>query len=336
MAAGSMNMKITPDVAPGPRRYNRLLLLVAGLGGLLYGVAVGIIAGALPYLEATSGLNPGQISIIVAAVFLGSAIATLFAGVLADRLGRKTLMTIRGILFVISIPIIAMSHGYTPLLLLGRLLQGISAGLIGVVVPLYLAECLTPESRGRGTAIFQWLLTLGIVASAVTAMYFSMRVAAVAKLHNAAELFAFKDMAWRSIFWMTLLPGVLFVFGSFFVAESPRRLFRKGNRTAARNALLKSRSPDQAKVELTEMATMANAESRQSTGVGVTGKRESLLQLRYVFQYPNVFQIRKRSFQCVTLWFRLLFFWRCSTSLAAYTRPTRPSLGSLMNIAVMA
>ena len=41
-------------------RYNRFLLLVAGLGGLLYGVDVGIIGGALPYLEATSGLNAGS------------------------------------------------------------------------------------------------------------------------------------------------------------------------------------------------------------------------------------------------------------------------------------
>ncbi len=58
--------------------YNRFLLLVAGLGGLLYGVDVGIIAGALPYLEATSGLNAGQLSIVVAAVLLGSVISTLF------------------------------------------------------------------------------------------------------------------------------------------------------------------------------------------------------------------------------------------------------------------
>ena len=62
------------------RTYNRLLLLVAGLGGLLYGVDVGIIGGALPYLEATSGLNPSQLSVIVAAVLLGSVISTLFAG----------------------------------------------------------------------------------------------------------------------------------------------------------------------------------------------------------------------------------------------------------------
>ena len=281
-----MNMKIPTGMRCGQRRYNRMLLLVAGLGGLLYGVDVGIIAGALPYLEATSGLNADQISIIVAAVLLGSVISTLFAGVLADWLGRKKMMTLSGVLFVISIPIIAMSHGYTPLLI-GRLLQGVSAGLIGVVVPLYLAECLTPESRGRGTAIFQWLLTLGIVASAVIAMYFSMRVAAVAKLHNATELFAFKDLAWRSIFWTTMLPGVLFVLGSFFVAESPRWLFRKGHRAAARTALLKSRLPDQADIEMAEMESAATVESRRSAGAGADGavKRESLLQRRYVIPF---------------------------------------------------
>src|SRR3954465_14244369 len=84
--------------------YNRFLLLVAGLGGLLYGVDVGIIAGALPYLEATSGLNSGQLSVIVAAVLLGSVISTLFAGLLSDWLGRKRMMSLSGILFVVSIP----------------------------------------------------------------------------------------------------------------------------------------------------------------------------------------------------------------------------------------
>src|ERR1700744_4119067 len=92
--------------------YNRLLLLVAGLGGLLYGVDVGIIAGALPYLEATSRLTAGQLSTVVAAVLLGSVISTLFAGLLADWMGRKPLMILSGVLFVLSIPVIAASHGY--------------------------------------------------------------------------------------------------------------------------------------------------------------------------------------------------------------------------------
>jgi MFS transporter, SP family, solute carrier family 2 (myo-inositol transporter), member 13 len=261
--------------------YNRFLLLVAGLGGLLYGIDVGIIAGALPYLEATSGLNAQQLSIVVAAVLMGTVISTLFAGVLSDRLGRKTVMILGGVLFAISIPIIALSHGYEPLIL-GRLCQGISAGLIGVVVPLYLAECLAPEQRGQGTAMFQWLLTIGIVAAAGVGMYFSLRVDQVAKLGNAQVLFAFKDHAWRGIFWVSLPPGLLFVIGSFWVAESPRWLFRRGKRERALEALLHSRSEEQARIELEEMernreAEIAGARGRQAS--------ESLLKRKYVIPF---------------------------------------------------
>jgi MFS family permease len=262
--------------------YNRFLLLVAGLGGLLYGVDVGIIAGALPYLESSSGLNASQLSIVVAAVLLGSVISTLFAGSLADWMGRRLLMTLSGVLFVVSIPVIALAHGYEPLVF-GRLLQGVSAGLIGVVVPLYLAECLTAATRGKGTGIFQWLLTLGIVAAAVAGMYFSIRVDQVAKLGDAAKLFAFKDTAWRSIFWVSLPPGILFVIGSLMVAESPRWLVRRGKREAALAALLRSRSTEQAQLELAEMEQAIAAEKAQtSSGRNV---KESLLRRKYVIPF---------------------------------------------------
>jgi SP family myo-inositol transporter-like MFS transporter 13 len=261
--------------------YNRFLLLVAGLGGLLYGVDVGIIAGALPYLEATSGLNAGQLSTVVAAVLLGSVISTLFAGALADWMGRRLLMTLSGVLFVVSIPMIALSQGYEPLIL-GRLLQGISAGLIGVVVPLYLAECLSASSRGKGTGIFQWLLTLGITAAAMVGMYFSFRVDEVAKLGDAARLISFKDTAWRSIFWVSLPPGILFVIGSLMVAESPRWLFRRGKRDAAYAALLRSRATEQADLELAEMEQAAAAE-KASTSTGSV--KESLLRRKYVIPF---------------------------------------------------
>jgi MFS family permease len=271
--------------------YNRFLLLVAGLGGLLYGVDVGIIAGALPYLEATSGLNAGQLSIVVAAVLLGSVISTLFAGALADWMGRKPLMMLSGLLFVCSIPIIALSHGYESLVL-GRLLQGISAGLIGVVVPLYLAECLAASNRGKGTGIFQWLLTLGIVTAAVVGMFFSIRVEEVSRLGDPAKLFAFKDTAWRSIFWVSLPPGILFVIGSLMVSESPRWLFRRGKRDAACAALLRSRTSEQADVEFAEMEQAAAAEKAASSGENISGvnvqgvnAQGSLLRRKYVIPF---------------------------------------------------
>ena len=273
----SVNTRITQ------KGYNSFLLLVAGLGGLLYGVDVGIIAGALPYLEATSGLNAGQLSFVVAAVLLGSVISTLFAGLLADWVGRKFLMLASGILFVISIPLIALSQGYGPLVL-GRLLQGISAGLIGVVVPLYLAECLTASNRGKGTGIFQWLLTLGIVAAAVIGMFFSIRVEEVAKLGNADKLLAFKDTAWRGIFWVSLPPGILFVIGSFMVAESPRWLLRRGKTEAAFAALIRSRTHEQAVLELKEMENAAKVETAKASTMGGRIKG-SLLQRKYVLPF---------------------------------------------------
>ncbi len=261
--------------------YNRFLLLVAGLGGLLYGVDVGIIAGALPYLQATSRLNAGQLSTVVAAVLLGSVISTLFAGMLADWMGRKWLMILSGLMFVVSIPVIALAQGYGPLVM-GRILQGVSAGLIGVVVPLYLAECLSAANRGKGTAMFQWLLTLGIVSAALVGMYFSIRVDEVAKLGDAEKIFAFKDHAWRSIFWVSLPAGILFVIGSFLVAESPRWLFRRGNKEAALNALLRSRTTEQAQSELREMEEVSAAETKGSLGGKI---KESLLRRKYVIPF---------------------------------------------------
>jgi len=269
------------------RGYNLFLLLVAGLGGLLYGIDVGIIGGALPYLEATSHLDAGQLSVIVAAVLLGSVISTLFAGLLADWMGRKPLMVLSGLTFVVSIPIIALSHGYEPLFF-GRLLQGISGGFIGVVVPLYLAECLSASQRGKGTGIFQWLLTLGIVAAAAAGMYYSYRVAAVASTADASTLFAFKDQVWRRIFWVSFPPGVLFMLGSLLVSESPRWLFKRGKSAAAHAALLHSRSTEQAALELHEMEMRATEETTHAAETAHSGGQklhDSLLRRKYLIPF---------------------------------------------------
>ena len=97
-----------------------------------------------------------------------------------------------------------MRHSLTPTRRRpGRLLVAlaISAGLIGVVVPLYLAECLGASNRGKGTGIFQWLLTLGIVAAALIAMWFSFSVDEVTKNKGTAEqILAVKDGTVRLAF----------------------------------------------------------------------------------------------------------------------------------------
>jgi sugar porter (SP) family MFS transporter len=267
----------------------RYLLFIAGLGGLLYGIDVGIISGALPYLEATASLtwqlSAQQLSLIVAAVLLGSVLSSLLAGSLSDWFGRRAMMIVAGVLFSASIPIIALAAGYWPLMT-GRLLQGISGGLIGVVVPLYLAESLGADQRGRGTALFQLLLTLGIVFAALIGLYYAQRVDAVTVATQPladvkaqqALLFAVRDEAWRNIFWISLLPGIVFTLGAFALHESPRWLVVRGQERAALNALLATRDPVVANAEWAAMTTR-QAATRSSSA------NDTLWQRRYLLPF---------------------------------------------------
>ncbi len=263
------------------RKYNALLLAVAGLGGLLYGMDIGIVGSALPYLKDTSGLQPAELSIVVAAMLLGAVFSTLFAGLLADWMGRKPLMNLCGVVFVLSIPTIALSHGFAQLLA-GRLLEGVSAGLIGVVVPLYLAECLPANRRGRGAGVFQWLPVASMLFAALMGIYFSYRVQAVAATGNAQALFAYKDHAWRNLFWAALPFGLLFLLGSLAVGESPRWLFQRGRKDKALASLMRACNDEQAALELGEMEA-----ARSSAAVAADqGKRQDpLLRRKYVVPF---------------------------------------------------
>lgn len=270
------------DESSRTRRHRRFLLVIAGLGGLLYGIDLGIIGGALPYLEATSSLTAEQLSAVVAAVLLGSVISTLFAGMLSDGCGRRSLMVASGVAFSLSIPVIALSHSFA-LLIAGRLLQGMSGGVIGVVVPLYLAESLPASTRGRGTGLFQWFLTLGIVISAVMGIAYSLYLSEAARTANAATIFLLKNQAWRRIFWTSMPGGILFAVGSCFVPESPRWLLRRGNGERAYTSLLRSRSAQEAVLELNQIA-----EALARGGLDQTKERgfaASLLRRRYVIPF---------------------------------------------------
>lgn len=264
------------------RRHLHYLLLIAGLGGLLYGVDLGIIGGALPYLEQTSGLTAEQLSAVVAAVLLGSVFSTLFAGMLCDWFGRRSLMVVSGVAFSLSIPVIALSHSFE-FLITGRILQGMSGGVIGVVVPLYLAECLPASIRGRGTAFFQWFLTLGIVISALVGIAYSIYLGNAARTVSAANLFLLKGEAWRRIFWSSMPGGILFAVGSCFVPESPRWLLRRGDSERAFISLARTRNVHEANLELHEIAlTLSRSVEVRSLKQAAAN---SLFQRRYVLPF---------------------------------------------------
>ena len=269
--------------------YSRYLLLVSGLGGLLYGIDVGIIAAALLYLDRTIHLSLQQTSAIVAAVLAGGVISSLAGGLLADIFGRRRMMILSGLCFLASIGIIVLSQSFLPLLL-GRLLQGMSGGILGVVIPLYLAETLSAATRGRGTAIFQFMLTLGIVVAAFTGLFFTHQAEAAISAANGNPLLIQQaaNHAWRGMFASVLLPGILFTVGSLFLSESPRWLALRGRYAAARTALLRSVPPEEAELEL---AAMQQSMVALKPASGITGTAhaaapaETLLQRKYVLPF---------------------------------------------------
>lgn len=164
-------MSDTRNLSASVSRYAKFLLIMAGLGGLLYGVDVGVIAAALPYIERTSTFNSDQIGWIVGMALWGSLPSSLVAGLLAEWFGRKKMILASALLFLVSIPVICTSGFFAGgsywVMVGGRALQGAAAGLFGVIVPMYLAECLDADSRGKGTGMFQLLLTIGLVFVAV-------------------------------------------------------------------------------------------------------------------------------------------------------------------------
>jgi len=98
-------------------------------------------------------------------------------------------------------------------------------------------------------------------------------------------LFRFKDQAWRRIFWVSLPPGVLFALGSLFLTESPRWLFKRGKTARAYAALLRSRTPAQAQVELKEMEQVALEGQTQSVSASGEKVKDSLLRRKYVYPF---------------------------------------------------
>ncbi len=198
----------------------RYLLAIAGLGGLLYGVDFGVIAAASPYIKALRLFTDAELSWIVGAVLFGGIVSSLTAGMLSERFGRKRMIVASAALFLVAIPVVCLSEKSLVAMLVGRVLQGMSAGYMSVVMPMYLTETLPADMRGRGTGVFQFCLGLGLVAAAATGYL-------VARLYGAADApadvvaDAAKSAAWKVNFWWTLAPVIALLLGALRLPESP-------------------------------------------------------------------------------------------------------------------
>jgi sugar porter (SP) family MFS transporter len=225
-----------------------VIMALASLGGILYGYDLGIISGALLFINQDLSLSPSDSSLIVAAVLGGGAVATLFSGPFADRFGRRFSLNLSAVIFIIGVVIVVFSTSFAAVLI-GRIVQGIGIGIITIVVPLYLVETMPPALRGRGVTLFQLCLTFGILLGYLIGY----------ALHASGD--------WQMMFATMLVPAVAFLIGGLFVLpRSPRWLYRRGRIEEARQVLARTQAATDSDRALAELKAADEEEKKHGSG----------------------------------------------------------------------
>jgi sugar porter (SP) family MFS transporter len=198
----------------------RRVSFIAGLGGILYGFDMGVIAAALIYVRDSFHLSTVMQEVLVIAVLVGVMIGALIGGTVADRIGRRKTLIWGAVLFILG-SILAPLSPNVYVLFVARGLLGIAVGFTSVTAPVYVSELAPPQSRGMLIGLYQFALTLGIALADLVGYWFAA------------------SQGWRWMFGFGLVPAVVFLFMVLTVPESPRWLFVQ-NRLAEAESVLKS------------------------------------------------------------------------------------------------
>ncbi|HVN05927.1 MAG TPA: sugar porter family MFS transporter [Bryobacteraceae bacterium] len=188
--------------------------LIAGLGGLLYGYDMGIIAAAMVFLRTAFHLSTESQSWVVSIVLVGAMAGALTGGALADGWGRRPTMMAGGILFVAG-STLAMFAPSVAVIIVARALLGVAVGFNSVTAPVYVSELAPPESRGRLVGLYQFTLTCGIALADLVGYWLA------------------SSGSWRLMFGLGAIPALLFLLLVFGVPESPRWLLAHGRDSEA-------------------------------------------------------------------------------------------------------
>lgn len=230
------------DGQGGNVRFVFLVTVVAALGGLLFGYDTGVINGAIGPLTAFFELNPSQVGWATACALLGCALGAAFAGVFSDRFGRKKVLILSAILFLISAIGTALPRTITAFILY-RILGGIGVGAASMSSPMYIAEISPARIRGRMVSINQFAIVTGFLV-----VYFVNYFIAL----QGDEVWN-TQAGWRWMFGSESLPAVMLLVLLFLVPESPRWLTKQGRTDEALDVLTRVNGPAYAQAELLEI-----------------------------------------------------------------------------------
>jgi len=227
--------------------YLYFICLIATMGGLMFGFDVGIISGAVPFIQPYFGWNELQLGWGVSSLLVGAIIGAFGSGILSDKYGRKNVLIIVALFFAVSCTFTALASS-SVIFISARLFGGLAVGAASVLSPMYVAEVAPPKSRGMLVSIYQLAIVLGILCS------FTINYG----LHNL-------DNNWRWMFATGIVPSVVFFIGLFFIPESPRWLYKAGRKEESLKVLTRIGGELLAKTEILQIAESLKGNSQSVT-----------------------------------------------------------------------
>lgn len=259
-----------------PKAAAVMIGLLGALAGLMFGLDIGVISGAEQFIKADFGISDTMLEHIVSWMMLGAALGAIFGGWMAKSMGRKRSLLLGSLIFVGASILCGVSWSVT-VLLAGRLILGISIGMLSFTAPIYLAEIAPENIRGSMVSFYQLMITIGILVAYLSDLAFSY------------------SGNWHWMLGIIAIPGVVFFVGIFSLPDSPRWLMMRGRKEEATRVLLKLRgNPKIVEQEEQEIAAqlripqhgwhmfLQNSNFRRSVGLGI------LLQIVQQFTGMNV------------------------------------------------
>ncbi|HPM81324.1 MAG TPA: sugar porter family MFS transporter [Candidatus Anammoximicrobium sp.] len=245
--------------------YLGLICFVATLGGLLFGYDTAVIAGAIGFLQKRFALTPIQEGWAAASALAGCVLGAALAGTISDHLGRRKMLLIAAVLFLVS----AVGTAVPPTLfwfVVFRLLGGIGVGAASMSSPMYIAEISPARIRGRMVSLNQLAIVFGMLA-----VYFVNYF--IAGLGD--ETWNVQS-GWRWMFGSEALPALVLLGLLLLVPESPRWLVEQGRRGEALDVLARINGPVQAQREIAEIERAIAQESGSLQQLLLPGLRLAL------------------------------------------------------------
>ncbi|EOV8971415.1 sugar porter family MFS transporter [Cronobacter turicensis] len=260
---------------------------LAALAGLLFGLDMGVIAGALPFLARTFDLSSHQQEIVVSVMMFGAALGALCSGPMSSSLGRRRSLLLGATLFVVG-SLGCAAAGNMQMLAIARFILGLAVGVASFTAPLYLSEIAPERIRGSMISLYQLMITIGILAAFISDTALS------------------GGGHWRWMLGIITFPAVVLFIGVLTLPESPRWLMMKRRDALAASVLKRLRNSDKdAQHELNQIRESVkikqrgwqlfrhNAHFRRSTGLGILLQfMQQFTGMTVIMYYaPKIFEI---------------------------------------------